>query len=97
MALKATIKGIPILAIGYNYSRSKTLFFAAPPEAGGLSTGEPYLSRFSCDSFGNQDIRPVYRPLTVSRYFAVNGVIDRHNNLRFDYNYILLPPKLDAP
>ena len=82
MALETTINGRVFLAIGYKYSSKKTLFFVAPAEAGGLSAGLPYMSRFANDSHGNQAARPVPRPLTVSRYFDSNGVIDTHNHIR---------------
>ena len=93
--MKATIKGRDYLAIAYKYSSKKTLLFCAPDEAGGLSDGVPYMSRFSNDAFGNQTARKVFRPLTVSRYFGCNGIIDRHNHLRFIYDFI--PPPITCP
>ena len=70
-----------LLAIGWNFSESSTMFFVATADAGSTAPGEPYKVRFP-DWFGNVVHRNVPRPKILNTFFKGANVIDRHNNLR---------------
>ena len=56
----------PIIAIGYKYNVRKVLSFIVTDNAGSTKTGIPYLSKYP-DQFTNVSIRPVSRPLVMSK------------------------------
>ena len=58
----------------------KFVSFIVTDNAGSISTGIPYLSKYP-DQFTNVDIRPVACPLVMSKKSAVNEV-DFHNKSR---------------
>ena len=70
-----------ILAIGWNYNQSNTLFFLATADAGSTEPGTPYKIRFP-DWFGNVTFREVPRPKILNTYFEGANMIDRHNHYR---------------
>jgi hypothetical protein len=74
---------IPLVAIGYRYSRNTTLFFVAIKNAGSAKQGVPYEMKYT-DNYGNLCKRYVDRPQIISNFFATSNVIDTHNQLRQD-------------
>jgi hypothetical protein len=74
---------VPLLALGYRYSRKTVLHFVPIKNAGSTKPGTPYQMRYT-DSFGNICTRYVDRPQVVSNFFAGSNVIDTHNQLRQD-------------
>jgi hypothetical protein len=74
---------IPLVAMGYRYSRKTILFFVLTKNGGTTKPGDPYQMKYT-DSFGNICTRNVDRPQVVSNFFAGSNVIDTHNQLRQD-------------
>ena len=72
--------GRPLIAIGYKYNTRKVLSFIVTDNAGSTKTGIPYLSKYP-DQFTNVSIRPVARPVVMSKKIALNEV-DSHNKSR---------------
>ena len=70
----------PLIAISYRYKSRKVLSFIVTDNAGSKNTGIPYLSKYP-DQFTNVAIRPVARPLVMSKKSVVNEV-DSHNKSR---------------
>ena len=60
----------PLIAIGYKYNARKVLSFIVTDNAGSTNTGIPYLSKYP-DQFTNVAIRPVARPLVMSKTFLL--------------------------
>ena len=58
--------GRPLIAIGYKHNARKVLYFIVTDNAGSTKTGIPYLSKYP-DQFTNVSIRPVSRPLVMSK------------------------------
>ena len=58
--------GWPLIAIGYKYNARKVLSFIVTDNAGSTNTDIPYLSKYP-DQFTNVSIRPVARPLVMSK------------------------------
>ena len=56
----------PLIAIGYKYNARKVLSFIVTYNVGITKTGIPYLSKYP-DQFTNVAIRPVARPLVMSK------------------------------
>ena len=56
----------PLIAIGYKYNARKVLSFIVTENAGSTKTGITYLSKYP-DQFTNVAIRPVARPLIMSK------------------------------
>jgi hypothetical protein len=52
---------VPLIAVGYWYSRKTILFFVLTKGAGSLTNGDPYEMKFT-DSYGNIMTRFVDRP-----------------------------------
>ena len=59
----------PLIAIGYKYNVRKVISFIVTYNAGSTKTGIPYLSKYP-DQFTNVSIRPVARPLVMSKQFC---------------------------
>ena len=74
---------VPLIAVGYRYSRKTILFFVLTKNAGGTTEGDPYEMKFT-DSYGNVVTRYVDRPEVISNFFRSSNVIDTHNQLRQD-------------
>ena len=55
-----------IISIGYNYNAQKVIYFIVTDNSGSTKTGIPYLSKYY-DQFTNVAIRPVTRPLIMSK------------------------------
>jgi len=72
---------VPLIAVGYRYSRKTILFFVLTKGAGSLTNGDPYEMKFT-DSYGNVMTRFVDRPQVISKFFQTSNVIDTHNQLR---------------
>jgi len=84
IALEGTTKDeVPLVALGYRYSRKTILFFVLTKNAGSTMLGEPYHMKYT-DSFGNVCTRYVDRPQVISHFFASSNKIDVHNQLRQD-------------
>ena len=60
--------------------RGRFYIFIVTDNAGSTKTGIPYLSKYP-DQFTNVSIRPVARPIVISKKSAVNEV-DSHNKSR---------------
>ena len=71
---------IRLIAIGYKYNVRKVLCFIVTDKSRITKTGIPYLSKYP-DQFTNVAIRPVARPLVMSKKSAVNEVYS-HNKSR---------------
>ena len=56
----------PLISIVYKYNAQKVLHFIVTDNTGSTKTGIPYLSKYP-DQFTNVDIRPVARPLVMSK------------------------------
>ena len=67
-----------ILAIGYKYNYQKVQLFVASSGAGSTTLGIPYLLKYP-DQFSNVSIRPVARPLLMSKFFGSVNELDSHN------------------
>jgi len=74
---------VPLVAMGYRYSRKTILFFVFTKSAGSSKPGDPYQMKYT-DSFGNLCTRYVDRPQVISNFFAGSNAIDTHNQLRQD-------------
>jgi hypothetical protein len=83
IALEGTNHEVPLVAIGYRYSRKTILFFIMTKSSGSLSEGEPYEMKYT-DSYGNICTRHVERPDVISKFFVTSNVIDTHNQLQQD-------------
>ena len=59
-------RGKRLIAIGYKYNARKVLSFIVTDNAGITKTGILYLSKYP-DQFTNVSIRPVARPLVMSK------------------------------
>ena len=73
--------GRTLIAIGYNYNAQKVLYFIVTDTAGSTKTGIPYLSKYP-DQFANVSIRPVARPVVMSKNISVVNEVDSHNKSR---------------
>ena len=71
--------GRPISAIGYKYNSWKVLYFIATEDAGIKKSGIPYLSKLP-EPFSNVDIRPVDRPIVMSKFFGYVNELDSQKN-----------------
>ena len=58
--------GRPLIAIGYKYNARKVISFIVTDNAGSTKNNIPYLSKYT-DQFTNVYIRPVARPLVMSK------------------------------
>jgi len=74
---------VPLIAVGYRYSRETVLHFILTKKAESLKEGKPYEMKYT-DSYGNVCIRYVDRPDEISKFYASSNVIDTHNQLRQD-------------
>ena len=70
----------PLISIGYNSNVRKFLPFIVAYNKGRTKTGIPYLSKYP-EQFTNVAIRPVARPLFMSKNSSVNEV-EYHNKSR---------------
>ena len=70
----------PLIAIGYKYNAQKVLSFIVTDNAGSTETRIPYLSKYP-DQVTNVAIRPVARPLFMSKNSTVNEV-DSHKKIK---------------
>ena len=61
--------GRPLIAIGYKYNERKVLSFIVTDNTGITKNGIPYLSKYP-DQFTNVSIRPVARPIVMSKKFC---------------------------
>ena len=76
--------GRPLIAIGYKYNARKVLSFIVTVNAGSKKTGIPYLSKYP-DQFTNVVIRPVARPLVMSKTFSAVNEVESYNKSRQSY------------
>ena len=73
--------GRPLIVIGYKYNARKVLSFIVMDNAGITKTGIPYLSKYP-NQFTTVDIRPVARPLVMSKKKYALNEVDYHNKSR---------------
>jgi len=84
IALEGTSKDeVPLVALGYRYSRKTTLLFVLTKNAGSTTLGEPYHRKY-IDSFGNISTHYVDWPQVISNFFGSSNKIDIHNQLHQD-------------
>ena len=69
---------MPLLAIVYNYNKRNVLSYVATEMAGSTMLGIIYLLKYT-DQFSNVSIRPVSRPLLVSKFFGSVNEVGSHN------------------
>jgi hypothetical protein len=74
---------VPLVAVGYRYSRKTILYFVQTKNAGSSVHGEPYHMKY-IDEFGNVHERNVDRPDVISKFYLSSNVIDNHNQMRQD-------------
>jgi hypothetical protein len=74
---------VPLVALGYRYSRKTILFFVLTKNGGCSKLGDPYHMKYT-DIYGNICTWYVDRPQVISNFFAGSNVIDTHNQLRQD-------------
>ena len=74
-------RGRPPIAIGYKYNARKVLSFIVTDNAGSTKTGISYLSKYP-DQSTNVAIRPVARPIVMSKQFSAVNEVDSHNKSR---------------
>ncbi len=70
---------VPLVALGYRYSRKTTLFFVLMSKAGSTTAGNPYIMKYT-DGFGNLCQQEVER--SNLNFFADSNTIDSHNQVR---------------
>ena len=73
--------GRPLITIGYKYNARKVLCFIISDNAGSTKTGIPYLSKYP-DQFTNVPIRPVARPVVMSKINSAVNEVHSHNKSR---------------
>ena len=73
--------GRPLIAVGYKYNARKVLSFIVTDNAGRTKNGIPYLSKYP-DQFTNVSIRPVARPVVMSKNISAVNEVDSHNKSR---------------
>jgi hypothetical protein len=71
---------VPLIAVGYRYSRKTILFFVLTKGAGSLFNGDPYEMKFT-DSYGNIMTWFLDRLQVISKFFQTSNAIDTHNQL----------------
>ena len=82
LRIKAMVPGeMPPRAIGYRYNSRKVLSFAAAAGKGITTLGIIYLSKYP-DQFSNVPIRPVARPLLISKFFGSFNEVVSQNKYR---------------
>jgi hypothetical protein len=69
IALEGTNHEVPLVAIGYRYSRKTILFFIMTKNSGSLSEGEPYEMKYT-DNYGNICTQHGERPDVISKVFC---------------------------
>jgi hypothetical protein len=77
----AAPNNVPLIALGYRYSRNTTLCFVMTSRAGSTNAGNPYIMKYT-DGFGNLCQREVERPEVISKFFSESNTIDSHNQVR---------------
>jgi hypothetical protein len=75
LEMETSIDGCDLIAVGYKYNSTKTLFFVASKGAAPTTEGEPYTTKF-LDELRNVLERKVPRPALCSRYFANFNKVD---------------------
>ena len=86
IVLTATVKGIKLVAIGYNQNKSDTVCLLMTEGAGSTIDDEcrPRGQKF-IDKFRNVCVRKFARPKVVNEYYYYCGIIDDHNRRRQGY------------
>ena len=74
-------RGRPLIVVGYKYNARKVLSFIVTENSGSTKTGIPYLSEYP-DQFTNVSIRPVARPVVMSKINSAVNEVDSHNKSR---------------
>jgi hypothetical protein len=69
---------IPLIAVGYRYSRKTTLFFVVTKGAGSLVNGNPYEMKLTV-SYENLMAPFVDCSQVISSFFQASNSIDTHN------------------
>ena len=79
--LEATVDGVPLVATGYKYCKSKVIAFIWTKGAGHTEPGDPYIAKWH-DSKSNRCERWIDRPSIVAFYFNQCNGIDVGNMMR---------------
>jgi hypothetical protein len=84
IALEGTTEDeVPLVALGYRYSRKTVLHFILTKNVGSSKPGTPY-QMICTDLFSNICTRYVDHPQVISIFFASSNTINTHNQLRQD-------------
>jgi hypothetical protein len=78
-----TLCEVPLIAVGYRYSRKTILFFVLTENAGGTTERDPYEMKFT-DAYGNIVTCYMDHPVVISYFFRSSNAIDTHNQLQQD-------------
>ena len=83
VVLTATVEGVELVALGWKYHRKSTVCFVTTRGAGStrVDPESPHVMRWRNER-GDASSRDIQRPEVVGAYYAVNNVIDVHNQLR---------------
>lgn len=81
LALQATVRGVDMVCVGYNYLRKKVLTFLFNKGAGSLKNGVLYIARWK-DEHLNTMSKLVPCPSVVAKYFQDSNKVDSHNQSR---------------
>ena len=86
IVLTATVKGIKLVAIGYNKNKSDTVCLLMTEGPGSTIDDEcrPRGQKF-INKFRNVCVRKFARPKVVNEYYYYCGIIDDHNRRRQGY------------
>lgn len=77
--LTAEIKGVKMLAVGYKYNTTSTIYFIST--CGVTTAGEPHIAKWATEG-GVVRQASVFRPGLCAEYYKYCTKIDDHNHLR---------------
>ena len=79
---KSTVTGDRLLiSIGYKYDTRNVISSVATKDAGITKDGITYSSKYHVPCY-NFSVRPIDRPLAVSKFFVSVNEVDSHNKSR---------------
>jgi len=71
---------VPLIMLGFQYSRKTTLFFVFHSDAGSTHPGKPYKMKYT-DDHGNVCVHLVDCPDVVLCFFTDSNLVDKHNQV----------------
>ena len=78
IVLEAIHDNVPLIVIGYSYSKRTMLLFVATKNAGSTKKGNPYNMKYT-DDWGNVHVHEVDHPDIISNFFEHSNMIGKHN------------------